>query len=106
MEDLISDVRIDAKHSFEDAILPAQEFQTRYGDRIGVLGGLDLNTLAACAPEEVRRHTRLLIETCGSGSRYAVGSGNSVPSYIPVPNYLAMIDEALTQCEGGCMGHC
>jgi len=95
MEDLISDVKIDGKHSFEDAIIPVQEFQARYGSRIAVLGGLDLNILAGGAPDDVRKHTRFLMETCGSRGRYAIGSGNSVPSYVPVPNYLAMVDEAV-----------
>jgi len=27
---------------------------------------------------------------------FAVGSGNSIPSYVPVENYLAMLDEALS----------
>ncbi len=94
MEDLIVEVGIDGKHSFEDAILPVQEFQARYGQRIAALGGIDLNILAAASPEEVRRHTRYLMEVCGSRGRYAVGSGNSVPSYVPVANYLAMVDEA------------
>jgi uroporphyrinogen decarboxylase len=71
------------------------EFQSRYGDRIAVLGGLDLNVLGASSADEVRIETRKLIETCGSRGRYAVGSGNSIPSYIPVQNYLAMVDEAL-----------
>ena len=92
--DLIEDVGIDGKHSFEDAILPVQDFQERYGDRIAVLGGLDVDILAASTPETVRRKTRFLIETCGGRGRYAVGSGNSIPSYIPVDNYLAMVDEA------------
>ncbi len=35
--------------------------------------------------------------TCGERGRYAVGSGNSIPSYVPVENYLAMVDEALDQ---------
>ena len=95
MDDLIGDVGIDAKHSFEDAIIPVQEFQVRYGDRIGVLGGVDINRLTQDPPEAVRRHTRFLMETCGARGRYAIGSGNSIPSYIPVDNYLAMIDEAL-----------
>ena len=95
MEDLISDVRIDGKHSFEDAILPVQDFQARYGPRIAVLGGVDINILAASSPEHVRTHTRSLMETCGPRGRYAIGSGNSIPSYIPVSNYLAMLDEAL-----------
>jgi uroporphyrinogen decarboxylase len=95
MEELISDVGIDGKHSFEDAIIPVQEFQARYGHRIAVLGGMDVNTLALSSPEQVRQKTRFLIETCGGRGRYALGSGNSIPSYIPVTNYLAMIDEAL-----------
>ncbi|HOJ33103.1 MAG TPA: uroporphyrinogen decarboxylase family protein [Candidatus Hydrogenedentes bacterium] len=95
MGDLIEDVKIDAKHSFEDAILPVEVFQERYGSRIGVLGGVDINILAAGTPQDVRKRTRFLMETCGKRGRYAVGSGNSIPSYIPVPNYLAMVDEAL-----------
>jgi uroporphyrinogen decarboxylase len=95
LEDLIAEVGIDGKHSFEDAILPVQEFQARYGDRIAVLGGIDVDILASASPEQVRAKTRSLIETCGARGRYAIGSGNSVPSYIPVENYLAMVDEAL-----------
>jgi len=96
MEDLIEDVKIDGKHSFEDAIIPIQDFQARFGRRIAVLGGLDVNILSASSPEEVRKHTRRLIETCGSRGRFAVGSGNSIPSYVPAENYLAMVDEALS----------
>jgi uroporphyrinogen decarboxylase len=97
MEDLITNVRIDAKHSYEDAIIPVEDFQARYGDRIGVLGGMDVNRLTMDSPAQVRQRVRFLIETCGSRGRYAVGSGNSIPSYIPVENYLAMVDETLSQ---------
>jgi uroporphyrinogen decarboxylase len=93
MENLIVDVGIDGKHSFEDAILPVQEFQQRYGDRIAVLGGLDLNILSGGTESDVRKHVRFLLEVCGGRGRYAVGSGNSVPTYVPVRNYLAMLDE-------------
>ena len=99
MGDLIDTIGIDGKHSFEDAIIPAEEFQARYGDRIAVLGGLDINILSAATPERVCQRTRQLVETCGARGRYAVGSGNSIPSYIPVENYLAMLDEAL-ECAG------
>lgn len=95
VEDLIEDVKIDGKHSFENAIIPIQDFQALYGKRIAVLGGLDVNILSTSSPEEVRKHTRRLIETCGSRGRFAIGSGNSIPSYVPVQNYLAMVDEAL-----------
>jgi uroporphyrinogen decarboxylase len=101
MEDLISVVGIDGKHSFEDAILPAPEFQARYGDRIATLGGVDLNPLAAASPQRVRAYTRSLISACAPRGRFAIGSGNSIPSYIPVENYLTMLDTALTYEAGG-----
>jgi uroporphyrinogen decarboxylase len=97
MEDLIEDVKIDGKHSYENAIMPVQEFQQKYGDRIAVLGGLDINLLTRSTPAEVRRLIGSLMEECGARGRYAVGSGNSVPSYIPVENYLAMVEEAVSR---------
>jgi uroporphyrinogen decarboxylase len=95
MEDLITDVGIDGKHSYEDAIIPVEDFQARYGSRIAVLGGIDINILGGGTPDQVRQRARFLIDTCGNRGRYAIGSGNSIPSYIPVDNYLAMLDEAL-----------
>jgi uroporphyrinogen decarboxylase len=95
MDDLIDDVGIQAKHSFEDAVMPMAEFKRRYGKRIGVLGGVDLNVLTRSTPEELRRYVRRLIDDCAGGGRFAIGSGNSIPDYIPPENYLTMIDEAL-----------
>jgi len=95
MEDLIGDVQIDGKHSFEDVILPASEFHRRYGDRIATLGGVDMHLLSYAEPEEVRRYVRKLIEACAPRGRFAIGSGNSIPSYVSVENYLTMLDEAL-----------
>ena len=97
LEDLIEGVRIDAKHSYEDAIMPVEDFQMLYGGRIGVLGGVDINILAGPSPVAVRDRTTFLIETCGARGRFAIGSGNSIPSYVPVENYLSMIDQALDQ---------
>jgi len=95
MEDLIDDVGIDAKHSFEDAIMPASEFKRLYGGRIGTLGGVDVDVLARAPAEGVRRYVRNLIDQCAPGGRFAVGSGNSIPDYISPVNYLTMMDEAL-----------
>jgi uroporphyrinogen decarboxylase len=95
LEDLIEDVHIDGKHSYENAIMPVEHFQAKYGHRIAVLGGVDIHTLSTASEDEVRQRVRFLVETCGARGRYAVGSGNSIPSYIPVNNYLAMLDEAI-----------
>jgi len=95
MEDLIETVKIDGKHSYEDAIIPVEKFQEKYGSRIAILGGVDVNTLSSGTLEEVRQRVRFLLETCGAKGRYALGSGNSIPSYVPLENYLTMVDEVV-----------
>lgn len=99
MDDLIDWVGIDGKHSYEDAIIPAEDFQEAYGGsepgRVAVLGGVDINILAAGTPVTVRARVRQLIDTCAPRGRFAVGSGNSIPSYIPLENYLAMVSEVI-----------
>jgi uroporphyrinogen decarboxylase len=93
MDDLIDDVGIDAKHSFEDVIMPVTEVKRRWGDRVAILGGIDVDLLARGTTEQVRAHTRAVLEACMPGGGYALGSGNSVTNYIPVENYLAMLEE-------------
>jgi uroporphyrinogen decarboxylase len=92
-DDLIEDCRIDAKHSFEDVILPVEEFKRRYGRRITPLGGLDVDLLCRGSEEEIRRYTRGKIERCFADGYYALGTGNSLTNYMPVSNYLIALDE-------------
>jgi len=95
MDSLIEDVKIDGKHSFEDVIMPAAVFHRKYGDRIATLGGVDMDYISRHTPDEVRRYVRNLIDDCAPRGRFAVGTGNSVANYIPLENYLTMLDEAL-----------
>lgn len=95
MDDLIDYVGIDAKHSFEDVIQPVADAKRQYGQRLALLGGVDVDYLVRHSPEEVRAYTRRVIEACAPGGGYALGTGNSVTNYIPVENYLAMVDEGL-----------
>jgi uroporphyrinogen decarboxylase len=93
MDDLIDDVGIDAKHSFEDVIMPVTEAKQRWGDRIALLGGIDVDLLTRGRPEQVRARTREVLEACMPGGGYALGSGNSVANYVSLGNYLAMLEE-------------
>ncbi len=95
MEDLIEDVRIDGKHSFMEGVAPVREAKGKYGDRIALLGGIDMDVLSRAKTPDLRAYVRDVIDRCAPGGRFAIGAGNSVPSYIPVHNYLAMIDESL-----------
>jgi uroporphyrinogen decarboxylase len=96
MPDLIEDVKIDAKHSFEDAICSVVEHKRLYGDRIALIGGVDMDLLARSSPERVRHRTREILDACMPGGGYFLGTGNSVANYIPLDNYLAMLDEGVT----------
>lgn len=91
MDDLIDDVGIDARHSYEDKIMPVWQFKERYGKRVAVMGGFDIDRLCRLTPEEVYRETAELIRRCAPGGGWALGTGNSVASYVPVENFRAMM---------------
>ena len=93
MDELIDDIGIDAKHSFEDAITPVWEAKRRWGARIGLLGGVDMDVLSRGTEEQVRTYTRRCIEECLPGGGYALGSGNTIANYVPPANFLVMLDE-------------
>jgi uroporphyrinogen decarboxylase len=94
MEDLIEDVRIDAYHSFQDVILPVAEFHRRYGNRIGVIGGVDMDALGRMPLDEFHPYVRSILDQCQPRGRYALGAGNSLANYVRPENYLAMLEEA------------
>ena len=92
MEDLIA-LGIDAKHSNEDQIAPFERWIELYNDRIGLFGGIDVNTLCRDQYDEIYR------EVLDKGTRfrrkargYGIGSGNSIPEYVPVEGFMAMVE--------------
>ncbi len=95
LPELIDEIGIDAKHSFEDVIQPVTEAKRRWGSRVALLGGVDVDFLCRSTEEEVRAYTRQVIASCAPGGGFALGTGNTVANYIPVDNYLAMVDEGL-----------
>jgi len=91
MENMIT-AGIDAKHSNEDAIAPFCRWIDDYSERIGLLGGFDMDFLCQKNPDEILQDVVQLGQQYRRKARgYALGSGNSIPDYIPVENYLAMI---------------
>ena len=92
--DDILDIGWDARHSYEDVIQPITEAKDRHGDRLSVLGGIDMDLLARGTEQAVRARVREVVAHCAPGGGFAIGSGNTVANYIPVANYLAMLDEA------------
>lgn len=94
-DDLIDDCKIDAKHSFEDIILPVEEFKRQYGARVTPLGGLDVDIICRSSEDEVRAYARRKIEQCFTDRYWALGTGNSLTNYMPVQNYIAVLEEGM-----------
>jgi len=89
--DIIDDMRYDAKHSYEDAILPVEEFYKKYHSRIAVIGGIDVDFLCRASREQIVARAENLVALTEGCTGYALGSGNSIPDYVPVENYLALL---------------
>jgi len=94
MDDLIDDVGIDAKHSTQDVVEPVTETYTRYGRRVGILGGIDIDFVIRATPDEVRAYTRNILNHCQAAGGFALGLGNWVELAVPLDNYLAMLETA------------
>ncbi len=92
MEDIIQ-TGIDAKHSNEDEIAPFEEWITKYNDRIGLFGGIDLNTICLKPYDEVYREVlEKGIRYRNMARGYGLGSGNSITEYVPVDGFMGMVD--------------
>lgn len=91
MDDVIHDLNYDGKHSFEDGITPVEEAYAKWGDQIAIMGGIDVDFLARKSPEEIKARAHRMLELSADKGGYALGSGNSIPDYIPLQNYLALI---------------
>lgn len=91
--DLIDGCKIDAKHSFEEVILPVEEFKRLYGDRCTPLGGLDVDMICRAPHDELLAYTRRKVEQCYSDGWWALGTGNSLTDYMPVENFLMVLEE-------------
>ncbi|MDF2685428.1 MAG: methylcobalamin:coenzyme methyltransferase [Clostridia bacterium] len=91
MDDIIKDSKIDAKHSNDVIIAPFNIWVEKYGDRLAFFGGVDTDHLCRKSKEEIYEIVKVVIDynnICKCG--VAIGSGNSVPDYVPVEGYLAM----------------
>ena len=66
----------------------------RSGDRIALLGGVDVDFITRSELGAVRDYARDILKVCVDGRELAFGVGNWVADFIPLDNYLAMPKEA------------
>ena len=92
MEDIIAS-GVDALHPIEPKAMDIVEVKKRYGDRLCLIGNLDVgDILSLGSVEDVIKTVKYNIEHVGYNGGYVAGSGNSIPEYVKYENYIAMLD--------------
>ena len=92
MDDLIADVKIDAKHSNEDQIAPMARWVEEYGGAIGNFGGIDTDALVRMENEQLISYIQTIYALAAAkAGGFAIGSGNSIPAYVDPEKYLLML---------------
>ena len=85
MDDLIDEVKIDAKHSNEDQIAPMEQWVQSYGNKIGNFGGIDTDILVRGEEDFLVDYVKKIYELANiKGGGFAIGSGNSIPYFVDV----------------------
>ena len=94
LDDLVG-LGIAGLHPLEKGAMDIRLAKRVYGDRICLLGNVDLNLLGMGTPDEVDREVHDLIRDAGPGGGYIVTSGNSLAGYLRPENVLALRDAVL-----------
>ncbi len=89
--DIIEDMKYDGKHSFEDKILSVEDSYKKHGDRIAILGGLDIDFFIRASTIEVIDRAKKLLDLTQKKGGYALGTGNSLCDYISEDKALALL---------------
>jgi uroporphyrinogen decarboxylase len=77
-------------HPIEKGAMDIQAVKQQYGDRVCVMGNVDLVILGKGTPGQVDAEVKHLIRTVGPGGGYIITSGNSLASYLKPENVVAM----------------
>lgn len=91
IEDVINVCKFDGRHSYEDSTLPVEDAYDRYHDRLAIIGGIDVGFLCRASKQEIRDRSYAMLERAAADGAYALGSGNSIPSYVPRRSFFTML---------------
>ncbi len=90
------DCGFDCIHPFEPPMNDIVAIKRKWGKRIAVAGNIDLKeTLCAGRPEDVAAEVREKMATLAPGGGWLLGSSNSIPDFVPIDNYRALLAAGL-----------
>jgi uroporphyrinogen decarboxylase len=71
------------------------ELKEKRGHQFCLLGSIDIDLLSRGTPYEVEEMVKERIKTLGYNGGYVVGTSNTVPDYVNINNYKAMLKTAM-----------
>jgi uroporphyrinogen decarboxylase len=87
----------DCIHPFEPPVNDIVAVKREWGNRISVAGNIDLRTtLCGGTPADVEAEVFDKARELAPGGGWLVGSSNSIPDFVPVENYRALLDASLS----------
>ena len=89
VDDLLS-IGITGLHPIEKGAMDIRAMKRQYGDRLCLLGNVDLNLLGMGSPEAVDQEVQELVRDVGPAGGYIATSGNSLAGYLRPENVLAL----------------
>jgi uroporphyrinogen decarboxylase len=90
--DKIIECGVDAIHPIEPKAMNIADVKQRYGNKLCLIGNIDVDQLSRGSVNDIRKNVIKNIEEVGKDGGYCVGSGNSIPEYVKLENYIAMIE--------------
>lgn len=91
LDDLIS-LGVKGVNPIESAAMDINDMKKGYGDKVCLLGNIDVHTLSVGTPEQVEEEVKKRIKDIGPGGGYIVSSGNSITAYCEPRNVIAMAE--------------
>jgi uroporphyrinogen decarboxylase len=88
----ITTLDVVAFNPVERAAMDIRETKRDFGDRLCLIGNVDLNTLSIGTVEEVEAEVRGLLRDIAPGGGYILSSGNSLAAYLDPRNVEVMRD--------------
>ena len=86
----------DAIHPFEPPMNDIVAIKQQWGKHIAVAGGIDLKeTLCKGTPQDVEAEVQRMTAQLLAGGGWLMGSSNSIPDFVPVENYRALVAAGL-----------
>jgi len=89
---LLIELGFSAAHGVEAAANDLAEVKKKFGKDITLIGNMDVVDLTRKSIPDIKEEVREMLEKGSPGGRYVAACNTVVREYIPVENYLAMIE--------------